>query len=223
MNSELIKLHKRTQRASSIGNFLLAINLSKKILEINPKDQIAYSILSVSYAELGKYDIAEEYVQKALLIFPNNEDFQSYLCQIKYLQRDYLQTIKFANKVLRKFSFNISALYCKAMSLYQLKNYNKSKNCFEFLFILSPENCYIWCGLALVYAKLNRIEEAKELYKEALRLNPNNSTILNNYAIFLFENSKDCKHSDIMKILQSSLKIDAACPIIINNYLTLKE
>ena len=58
----------------------------------------------------------------------------------------------------------------------------------------------------IYYRGLNKIEEAFEAYEEAIRLNPNNTHALNNYAWFLAQQNRDLRRAERMSA--RTLEID---------------
>ncbi len=70
------------------------------------------------------------------------------------------------------------------------EDYVKAEEFYKKALELSPDNPDILFGLAKVYEKAGREEDAEKLYKEALQRNPDNPALNKSYGDFLFEKGK---------------------------------
>lgn len=83
-------------------------------------------------------------------------------------------------------------------------DYEKSKFNLDKALAHYPESEDVQRGLAWYYEKVNEIELAKQYYRKALKINPKNPSLLNQYGAFL------CRHDQLdesLKMFVASAKI----------------
>lgn len=74
-----------------------------------------------------------------------------------------------------------------------------------------PDHALAHNYLGVLYSRLERPEKATRQFKQSLKLSPNDSTILNNYAIFLCEQKKyDRAQALFKKVINNPLYINRA-------------
>jgi len=88
--------------------------------------------------------------------------------------------------------------FYRGITQFQLKEYEAAlKTNLEALpLITEKENALktdIYAQIGDIYYKLGKKEQAFEAYEEALKINPNNIFVMNNYAYYLSEEKQDLK------------------------------
>ncbi|MBI4411487.1 MAG: tetratricopeptide repeat protein [Deltaproteobacteria bacterium] len=75
----------------------------------------------------------------------------------------------------------------EALSAFDLGDFEKSRENWAKLVLVTPTDPEVYNNLGLVLKKLNRDKEAKEAYEKALGLNPTYPQALNNLGVLLME------------------------------------
>ncbi|HTC21598.1 MAG TPA: tetratricopeptide repeat protein, partial [bacterium] len=127
------------------GNFEEAINMMKKVIEVQPDNADAFNYIGYSYADKGiRLDDAKKYVEGALKLDPDNSYYLDSLGWV-YYQKGLYQ--------------DAQAQFEKAIKL--LKSAQK-------------DDSVIFDHLAQVLMKLGQKDDAVAQWKKALQLDPDN-------------------------------------------------
>ncbi len=148
------------------------------------------------------------------LIFANQKDkWQSDIPDIAFVykkmgvealkKRDLDRAIIFFKNAIQNKKDYYLAYYNLAIAYYLKKDLNKSYNSLKKAFNIAKKdkikdiNIYILYGYANMIS--NREDEAKRIYEEGLKLDKNNSKLLNNYGLLLFRKGEYKKAKEYFK------------------------
>lgn len=114
-----------------LGHLLTAKNYYLNYLDLQPQSAKAYTNIALISMELGNYDLAISYFQKAIALDSDNVDYLLYLGECYYNSKKldaaiatYKQAIKCAPNHLQSY-FNLSHTYKKMSKLRHSKRYIK--------------------------------------------------------------------------------------------------
>ncbi len=198
-----------------------AEKLFKQILEIDPSHLESLYFLGVIAMDKGIFDIALDYLDKAHLLAPQNQDYTfslavalqetghlnealSYFKTIDNLPEtqncigniyrslgDNQKALSAFNSALEKNPQFIWAIVNKAMLLNEIGSAKEAYELLEKATQIDPFFATAWHQLALLQLQMNDIDKALFSIEKALKLNPNASVYWNDYGRILAIKSKD--------------------------------
>ena len=182
----------------------------KKVLELKNDNIQALIGLGGIYANLGKYNEAQEILQKALdlskplseneleakyglaLIFEHEKSFEEALILYKHIVGRNSSHIDAWNR--------IGIIY-----LDHLKQVDKAKDAFEKILSIDESNYLAWNNMGLLLKRQGIINEAEKAYRKSIESNPDYSLAHNNLGVLL----KDTKRFEEAEIyFQKAVKLD---------------
>jgi tetratricopeptide (TPR) repeat protein len=169
------------------GKYNEAIECYDKALEINPENADAYNNKGISLYYGGNYNEAIECYDKALEINPDYA--QAYYNKgiiLSYIG-DNAGAIECYDKALEINPQNADAYYNKGLSLSTLKNYPEAIECYDKALEMQSDNVNALNKKAwdLVNHFPARLQEASEIIKKAIGLDPANINIVHTYGYIL--------------------------------------
>lgn len=147
------------------------IQLLENLVGVEPENEKAWDILIKYYFKEKNFDKMVETTEKALTFLPQNGEFWSYLVE-GYVQKNN----------------NEQAMNTLRAGISQLEN--DSQNAFD----LSE----LYGQMGDLYQKQKKEKEATEAYEAALKYNPRNIGVLNNYSYYLSQLRKDLTRAEWM-------------------------
>ena len=166
-------------------NYIDAINLYNKILEIEPNHFGSIVNLGVVLSTIEKYDLAKPLLEKAIEINSNNVDIYHYLGIVHYNLNENQQAKNCFEKIIEINPNNIEALHSLGTTFKKLGENHKAKNCFEKIIEIDPKNIRANTKLGKVYCDLGKYDLAVEKYSKILEIEPKNIDIQNNLITIL--------------------------------------
>jgi len=137
-------------------------------------------------------------LESMLNINPKNEQTWFQLIQLYLADRNYQQLMDVTARAIENLPQVPQWYFYRGITQFQLKEYEAAlKTNLEALpLITEKENALktdIYAQIGDIYYKLGKKEQAFEAYEEALKINPNNIFVMNNYAYYLSEEKQDLK------------------------------
>lgn len=142
-------------------------------------------------------------LESMLNINPKNEQTWFQLIQLYLADRNYEQLMDVTARAIENLPQVPQWYFYRGITQFQLKEYEAAlKTNMEALpLITEKENALktdIYAQIGDIYFKLGKKEQAFEAYEEALKINPNNIFVMNNYAYYLSEEKTDLKKAEKM-------------------------
>lgn len=164
-----------------------AYSLIERSLEADPYQEDMWNTLILKYAVDNNQKAVEENLKKAITYFPNNSDFSYKLGRLHYLNGD---------------TVNGEACLRKAAE------------------IAKPTDIYLASGILGEIGDINMAigdtTKALSVYDEALALNPNAVSVLNNYAYMLAVMGKDLDRAERMS--GKTVSVDPNSAVFLDTY-----
>jgi len=159
-------------RFVSRKSYALLEQASRWLVNLRPKDGIAWDYLSIACLEQQKYEAAYEAALQAAKILPNNPHVLNNLgCALNSLERCLesldilLRTVQLAPEMATAYN-NLGNAYRF------LGRYEEAIEIFSRAIQLAPELAYLYNNLGLTYRSLDRCQSAIEVYNQALQIQP---------------------------------------------------
>ncbi|MFA7658265.1 MAG: tetratricopeptide repeat protein [Candidatus Gastranaerophilaceae bacterium] len=159
------------------GDLLTAKDLLEKIIENNQKDDFAYFALSEVYKELSQIDLAKRAIKQAIKLNPASLNYLSELAEMEFGQKNYKETMKLAQKIIKLNEKYIYAYIVSAKANLELKNFDKVFDSAQDIIELDSN-----CPEGYYYNALSLFEQgdknfAVESLKKAISLDLNNAML----------------------------------------------
>ena len=172
---------------SSNGRTEEAYDLIEKSLEADPYQEDMWNTLIIKYAVDNNLPEAEEKLKKAASYFPNNSDFAYRLGRLYYIKGDSVKGEPYLRKAAE---------------------------------IAKPTDIYLASGILGEIGDINMAmgdtTKAMSVYEEALALNPNAVSVLNNYAYMLAVKGIDLDKAERMS--GKTVSVDPNSAVFLDTY-----
>ena len=184
----------------SRARFKEAIKNYKKVIEIDEKNIGAYCALANCYCYMGLYNKALETCHVALKIEPKNTDLLSCTSwiYIHYLN-DYKNALSYAEKSLETDKDSESALYIMARIKRSKGAFNDAIKIYQQLKMKDPNDINYYVSLSICFSQNSQKEEAIQLAKELIELNPNSYSNSFLGYIYLCQNKNELAYESLQK------------------------
>lgn len=141
------------------------------MLSLEPENIAIYRAVSKVYLALGKKSLALKSLQEALLYEPNNLELQFDVVELLIRLHKDDEAITALEKILTIEPTSTKAYFLLGRLYYLQGAFDASLSAYNKAQALKPEGSpELWNNLGLLYAKMERYDEAKEVYMKALSL-----------------------------------------------------
>ncbi|MBP8944393.1 MAG: tetratricopeptide repeat protein [Paludibacteraceae bacterium] len=167
-------------------------NLFKLLVERYPlEEQVhAYYALFLEYQKRSDEAISE--LETMLNINSKNEQTWLQLIHIYWDQKNYEKIAEVAERAMKELPENPQFYFYQGIAQFQLENYRLALKSLQLALTLIPDNniqqklkCDIYSQIGDTYYKLSKKDSAFIAYEEALKADPENIYVMNNYAYYL--------------------------------------
>lgn len=187
-----------------------AIDLAEILVSVHPEEAKSYAIRGDLYYLDGQNDKALESYEKALSL--NKDIFQVWqqVMLIYNLKKDWEKVLKTTSEAMELFP-NQAAIYLfKGNAEMQLKDYEKAVKSFSKGEKMSTEDLKMRAQFLAnqgdAYHSLNKHTESDEAYEKALKLDPENAYVLNNYSYYLSLRKQNLEKAKQMSAYSNKLE-----------------
>lgn len=179
-------------------------NLFKVLVAQHPHEPKVHELYSMYYSTINDYKHAVEELSYEVDLDPTNAEAWQRLMVVNILDNNYQGAVNAAEKALEYNPENLNLYRYIAPSYYQMKEYDKAIATYDkaLSMVDSVEDVSLYsdllCGKGDVYVELGDSVRGFELYEQSLRIYPNNTGTMNNYAYFLSLCGKDLDKAESM-------------------------
>jgi tetratricopeptide (TPR) repeat protein len=166
-----------------------AFNLVKNLVKQNPNDPKSHAIYGDLLMQKGDEKGArDEYVKAARLDKSVNEVWGN-IINMDFRLKQVDSAIVHSEEAIEVFPNQAAFWYFNGSAYYQKRNHNKALESLEEARRLAPEGSdltqHIYALLGDTYNSVSKYEKSDDAYEAALKENPDNDHVLNNYSYFL--------------------------------------
>lgn len=207
------------KQPDNAGLKLMVTDLVERFSTSQPENAMAQAIAADFYSMIEDNANALLKIEATLALNPDNSNAWRQRIQLLYLAERYDEVIEWSEQAERyapedafvRFFVGVSFMMKKdnANASTWLQRASKSP-------ARAPFRSVVIGTLGDVTYQLNDWEKAKSHYEEALRLNPENEGVLNNYAYYMSEKGE--RLDDAKKMSERSLRIDPKNPSFLDTY-----
>lgn len=156
-----------------------------------PDNWIPYYYLGALKSLENNKSLTREYFDKAVSNADTSREVYVNVGLTYYQQGESENAIEILNKGLESFPEDFRLNYIKGLTLQGMNNEAAAIAFFEKAVSGNPNDVSILSTLALAYDNQKDYEKSENTYERALKIDPQNSLVLNNYAYNLSERNKD--------------------------------
>jgi len=162
-----------------MGEYNAAKDLCKTSLHHYPHDAwTLYSLAHIYWAE-SQYQEAQNYLQEAIKMEPDSDNYHTLLSSIHLSQKNYTKALDCTNTALELNPENVEALNNRAQALLALGRKEEAFVGMEFALRTDPENPETHAHMGWHLLHIGQEKKALYHFKEALQKNPLNDYALN--------------------------------------------
>jgi tetratricopeptide (TPR) repeat protein len=188
-------------------NYSTAAAYFQNIIDLDVKNRIGWIFKGFVLSDADSLDSAEKHYKKALNYLPNDSFILTFHgISLQRLNRDEEAVVQLEKSLLID-STSVNTLVSYGISLNRLKRSNQALIPLEQAVELEPNNYTALSTLGMIYDELKIYDKCDSLYKNALRIFPDDPLFLNNYAYSLAERSEKLEFA-----LEMAKKAVAAAP-----------
>lgn len=155
-----------------VGQYDLAIEAAKKVVELNPSSEMAHYNLGIMYFKLERYDEAIAAFRKALEIRPTYEYAWYQIGYTYSKQKKYKEAIEAFKKFVELMPDSYDGWFNIGISYMLLKDFKNALEPLEKTVALKPDYGVALYNLAIVYLNLHDNLSAREIYKKLVTIDP---------------------------------------------------
>ena len=160
-------------------------NRLENILKNTPSALNPLSLLTRMLISKGEYTQADFYIQKALVVEPDNTIARNFLAEILIKQKQYSKAVVHLDQVIRTQPDWWLAYRNKSLALVEEGNTTRAIQTYKNGIKFSRETEILRLDLALLYEKNEQAVQAVTVYERMLRENQQASEASNNLAMLL--------------------------------------
>ncbi|MCL4538100.1 MAG: tetratricopeptide repeat protein [Bacteroidetes bacterium] len=192
------------QQDSTVAPF--AERIFAKLLQMYPDDPRAYFMAGLGASYVKKDSIAAEYLRKSISIDSTNVNAWQALGVLYYQRKDYVKMAAVMSEAVKHFPEDYRTNLFLGLALNQEGKNLEAVRPLEKALSLKPTDQDVLSVLGQVYEALHRYDDAYRLYDTALKIDPKNSLILNNYAYSLSE--RDVQLDKALQMAKLAIELD---------------
>ena len=160
------------QMYDEAGQYDKAIEAARKIIEINPKNELAVFNLGIMFLKLNRTDEAVQAFRDALALKPDYASAQYNIGYSYSLAKRWKESVEGFQKYTELAPEDPLGYLNVGVGLMMLKSFEASLEPLRKCIELKPDNAVAHYNLAIVYLNLKDDFSAREVYKTLLGLNP---------------------------------------------------
>jgi tetratricopeptide (TPR) repeat protein len=167
----------------------LAFDLAENMIEAHPEEAKSYAVLADLSYQNGNKSVALENYKKSLEKDKNQFLVWSQVLLLQSEEEKWDSVYATASNALEYFPSQPTLFYFSGIASIQLKKYQEAIDVLESGkdFVLDNNNLLgqFYTYLADAYHNLEKHENSDAYFEKALKLNPNDDLVLNNYSYYL--------------------------------------
>lgn len=153
------------------GNFLEVFKKCEELLTINKKSILAYELLGVSYAGIGRYDKAQELMESLKDVAKNSSLLHLCKGMILHSQQKFDEAIAECQESITIDQDNPLAFYVIGKIYIDKKEFDKAGEFLKKAAEKEPELAPAYTALGVNYLLQGNVEESFKNYQKALEIN----------------------------------------------------
>ncbi len=184
--------YQRAEYALNVRRYDLAIEIMQRVLSVHPENSVAFHTIARAYTHKRMTDRAIEAIRESLRLDPTNSFALSLYGALLKEKGDYGRAEHELLMAIRTDPSNHLAHYIYAdFLLERKKNIPLSRwHCLKALELYPDDEKYHWM-MGRIFAAEGNLDQAETAYRNALRLEPEDTRTHNSYGALLFNQRHD--------------------------------
>ncbi len=154
------------------GNLVDAEKAYQQVLQINPDHHDALHFMGVLAYNVGKHDIAKDYINRAIKILPSNDGCYNNMGNIYQTQKDYAQAMQWYAKTIEINPVNKKAYNNLAVALTKLGNLDQALEKFQTALEIDPDYIEARNNMGETYRDMGQYDQAMQCFESVLQAWP---------------------------------------------------
>lgn len=158
---------------------------AKRLLEnciaLSPDYHRIYYLLAFCYYRMGNRTNATEHLRKAIALNPYASAYYGLYAYILLDMHAYADALEKANEGLNIYAEDLTCLNARTQALFRLKNKEEAFETIKEALAINPEDDFTHTNVGWHYLETGKHKTARQHFREALRINPNNSRARQGY------------------------------------------
>ena len=191
-----------------------ALELTEILVDTHPKEGKAHAMHADFLMREGKLKEAQEAFRATVKLDNSRFLVWSSLLQVDYDLGDYEGLLKESNEALELFPTQALVYLFNGLANMQLKKYDNAVSILNSGVTYARKDKQLstqfYSSLGDAYNFIKKHKESDAAYEKALEIDPNNSTVLNNYAYYLSLRKENMSRAEEMSKKSNDLEPDNA-------------
>ena len=158
-----------------------AIRLLQNCIGLEPDYHRNYYLLSFCYYRMSNRSEAVEYIRKAIALYPYASAYYGLYAYLMLDMRMYKDALEKANEGLSIYAEDLTCLNARTQALFRLKNNEEAYETIKEALAINPEDDFTHTNVGWHYLEKGKHKIARQHFREALRINPNNTRAKQGY------------------------------------------
>jgi len=188
--------------------------LAKILTQVHPDDPKSFALYGDVLFQQNHLRAAKAAYESALKLNQNVYEVWDQILRVQISLNDFVGLIKNGEQALTLFPNQYSLYFYTSIGYIQQKQFDKAinylQNALNFDIESSEFKSQIYSSLGDAYQQQKKYKESEGAYDEALRLMPNNTYTLNNYAYYLSLRNEQLEKAEKMSAKSNELEKENA-------------
>ena len=181
------------QKDSTVAPYAFSIfeNIRKNL----PDDWRPYWFLGLIANIMKNDSVAARNFERVTTLAPANPDGWVYRASLYFEKNQYRRAIDILEEAKRYIPDEARVYFLEGLSYQRLQNRDDAADALVRALELNPQDVNTISALALLYDEMKRYADSDRLYEEALKIDPHNHLILNNYGYSLADRGEQLERA----------------------------
>ncbi len=176
-----------------LNKFLEALQLYKKIIQLDPKNPLNYNAVAVIFYKMGRYKDAIVAFSDAIILKPNYSEAYSNLGAIYAKLKDYNKAIQYYKKAITLKPKYAGAYTNLGNALNKIGEHEEAIHFHNIAISLDKSSANNFSNCASAYKNIGRFDRAENLYKKAINIDKNHVNAHFDLATVLLQQGKNAQ------------------------------
>jgi tetratricopeptide (TPR) repeat protein len=158
-----------------------AIRLLHNCIALEPDYHRNFYLLSFCHYRMNSRSEAVEYIRKAIALYPYASAYYGLYAYLMLDMRRYDEALAKANEGLAIYAEDLTCLNARTQALFRLKNNEEAYETIKEALAVNPEDDFTHTNVGWHYMEKGKHKTARQHFREALRINPNNTRAKQGY------------------------------------------
>jgi tetratricopeptide (TPR) repeat protein len=163
------------------GRYEEAIKIFKQCLAENPEDDYVHYLTAFAYYRSRSSDNAVAFLNSAISINPYASAYYGLYAYIMLDKNWYDEALEKANQGLAANASDLTCLNARSQALFRLKNKEAAYDTIREALNVNPDDDFTHTNFGWHFMEAVKHKKAREHFRQALRINPNNNRARQGY------------------------------------------